>query len=461
MKRNLPSIQLHFKMYSLLYLGFFVYVLFFISVAWTGWFDVFFSGAALHVGAKGIDFYQVPRGAWAFWHGGSLIGAPLHDGSQYAKKEFSQNNVYHPLFTLTLGSFLALFDSTLSPYVWLWMKFIVSLATIAYFFWEFREKPFVQFACFIMFINFSIYLELAAWQFQFALNMFLLLFLIRIVKHKPARGNTLLLWLDMLVKPVALLFMPPLVFKGRWRVAVLSLVLFVLSTALFLFHDTSKYYVDNILLNFQYSGTLGPNQIITLAALLHYTTHWPDLVYTTLRYALLLLAVFLGLFRRIHLSKAILLLVAYYLCFYEQVFEYQWSTLAYILAVCIVCCPEFRTVLSRCFILLLCLPSCFVLLNMLHIDVKNLGYLGLIPGPVAWEWMVVSKLVPLFLLLISVFAGDVRPLYNQLKSFFIAMKKVNDHLGVFAEAPYDEQHLVKRVKEELGIVGEDLDTSAP
>ncbi len=450
MKRNLP----HIKTYYLLYLGFFVYVLFFISVAWTGWFDIFFSGAALHVGAKGVDFYQLPRGAWAFWHGGSLTGVPLHDGSQYAKKEFSQNNVYHPLFTLTLGSFLALFDPGWSPYVWLWMKFIVSLAVIAYFFWNFREKQYVQFACFIMFINFSIYLELAAWQFHFMLNMFLLLFLIRLVKHKPGRGNVLLLWLDMLVKPVGLLFIPLLIFKGRWRVAALGLILFILSTALFLFHDIGKYYVDNILLNFRYSGTLGPNQIITLSALLHYTTHWPDIAYSTIRYGLIVLVVVLGLFRRIHLSKAVLLLVVYYLCFYEQVFEYQWSTLAYILAVCIVCCPEFQTILSRCFILLVCLPSCFFLLNMLHIDVKNLGYLGLIPGTIAWEWMVVSKLIPLFLLLVSILAGDVKPLYSQLKSFIIAMKKVNDHLGVFAEAPYDEQYLVKRVKEELGVKDE-------
>jgi hypothetical protein len=42
--------------------------------------------------------------------------------------------------------------------------------------------------------------------------------------------------------------------------------------------------------------------------------------------------------------------------------------------------------------LLTCLPDCFLLLARLHIDVKDLGYLGLIPGPTAWEWMTISRL---------------------------------------------------------------------
>ena len=53
----------HFKQYFLVYLGLVIYLLFFISVAQTGWFDVFFSGAALHDGAKGVDFYQLLKGA--------------------------------------------------------------------------------------------------------------------------------------------------------------------------------------------------------------------------------------------------------------------------------------------------------------------------------------------------------------------------------------------------------------
>lgn len=426
-------LYIHFKKYFLIYLGLVIYLLFFISVAWTGWFDAFFSGAALHMGAKGIDFYQLPKGAWAFWHGGSLTGDPLGNGSQYAKKEFSNGNVYHPLFTLTLGSFLAQFDPPRSPYIWLWIKLCISLPVISYFFWRFRTSRHIAFATFILLANFSIYLELAAWQFHFVLNMLLLLFLILLVKKRHTVLSGFLYGLGLLVKPVGLLFVPVLLVKGRWKIVLFGIGLFVLCTGSFVFHGAGKYYTDNLLNNLSSSGTLGPNQIITLQALLRYITHWPNFIYQAIQNASLCLVVFLGTLRRIYISKAVFLYIAYFLCFYEQVFEYQWSSLAYVLAVCVVTCPEFQTGFSRFCILLTCLPDCFMLLNHLHIDVKDLGYLGLIPGPTAWEWMVVSKLIPLFLLLVSVLAADFKPILTQINVFWQAMRKVNDHLDLFGD----------------------------
>ncbi len=427
----------HLKKYSLIYVGLVIYLLFFLSVTWTGWFNVFFSGAALHVGAKGIDFYQLPNGAWAFWHGGSLTGKPLSNGSQYAKHYFSNGNVYHPLFTLTLGSLLAQFDPAQSPYIWLWSKLFISLLVIAYFFWSFRLTEYIGFAVFILLANFSIYLELATWQFHFILNMFLLLFLTMLVKRRTVLLSGFVYYLGMLVKPIGLLFVPALLFKGRWKTVLLGTVFFALCTVSFFFCRAGRYYTDNLLMNFSSSGTLGPNQIITFSALLHYYTHWPDFVYQAIQNSSLFFVVFLSTLRRTHIAKAIFLYIAYYLCFYEQVFEYQWSSLAYILAVCVVICPEFQTRLSRFCLVLTCLPDCFILLNHLHIDVKDLGYLGLIPGATAWEWMVVSKLIPLFLLLVSVLAADVKPTFKQVKAFWNALRKVNDHLDLFGDEQGD------------------------
>lgn len=435
---------MHLKMYGLIYLGLVIYLLFYISVAWTGWFDLFFSGAALHVGAKGIDFYQLPKGAWAFWHGGSLIGDPLPDGSQYAKNYFSNKNVYHPLFTLVLGSLLALFDPAQSPYIWLWTKLFLSLLMLTYFFWSFRTSKHISFAVFIVLANFSIYLELAAWQFHFVLNMFLLLFVILLLKKRPAVWGGFLYWLGMLVKPIGLLFVPVLIFKGRWKIALIGIGLFAVFTVVYLWYGGGNYYNNNLLSNLSFSGTLGPNQIITFLALVHYITHWPDFFYQAIRDGSFVIVIFLSALKRIRITKAIFLYVVYYLCFYQQVYEYQWSTLAYILAVCVVTCPEFQTKLSKFCMVLTCLPSCFVLLNLLHIDIKNMGYLGLIPGTTAWEWMVVSKLLPLFLLLLSVLAADIKPSFKEVKAFWKAMYKVNDHLEIFG----DEQE-VKNTSEDL------------
>ena len=429
----MDKLYTHLKKYFLIYLGLVIYLLFFVSVAWTGWFDIFFSGAALHDGAKGIDFYQLPNGAWAFWHGGSLNGDPLANKSQYANHFFSNRNVYHPFFTLTLGSLLAQFDPAQSPYIWLWSKLFISLLVIAYFFWSFRLSKYIGFAVFILLANFSIYLELAAWQFHFILNMLLLLFLIMLVKRRPVLLSGFLHCLEMLVKPIGLLFVPTLLLKRRWKTVLLGTVLFALCTVPFLFSGVGKYYSDNLLMNLSSSGTLGPNQIITFAALLHYTTHWPDFVYQAIQNSSLFLVVFLCTLRRTSITKAVFLYLAYYLCFYEQVFEYQWSSLAYVLAVCVVTCPEFQTRLSRFCIVLICLPGCFILLNHLHIDVKDMGYLGLIPGATAWEWMVVSKLIPLFLLLVSILAADCKPTFKQVKAFWNALRKVNDHLDLFGD----------------------------
>lgn len=434
----MQAVYRHLKTYFLIYAGLLIYLLFYISVAWTGWFDIFFSGAALHVGAKGIDFYQVPKGAWAFWHGGSLSGDLPSGSSPYTSQYFSNGNVYHPLFSLIFGSFLTLFDPARAPYIWLWTKLILSLLVISYFFWNFRASKHISFAVFILFANFSIYLELAAWQFQFILNMFLLLFLITLVKKGSAYWSGVLYWLGMLVKPVGLLFVPVLLFKRRWEIALFGISLFILSTVVFIPHGANTYYIDNLKATLTTSGSLGPNQIITLSALLHYAVHWPDLVYQAIQNGLLLLVVFLSSLRRIPMAKAVFLYVVYYLCFYQGVYEYQWSTLAYVLAICVVTCSEFRTKSALFCILLTCLPDCFVLLNLLHVDIKTIGDLGLIPGATAWGWMVVSKLIPLFLLLATVLAPDIKPIFTQAKAFWRALRHVNDRLELFGEEPEGE-----------------------
>src|SRR5258707_10175499 len=434
-ERPMHVIYRHLKHYSLIYLGLAIYLLFYVSVAWTGWFDFLFSGAALHVGAKGIDFYQIPKGAWAFWHGGTLSGDLPAGGVEYAPLESSNGNVYHPFFSLLFGSFLTLFDPARAPYVWLWTKLFLSLIVMVCFFWNFRASKYISLAIFVLCANFSIYLELAAWQFQFILNIFLLLFLIALAKKQSAYWSGIWYWSGMLIKPIGLLFVPVLLLKGRWKIAVLGIWLFFVSTIVFVLRGTGSYYINNLISNLTGPNTAGPNQIITFASLLRYTTHWPDLAYQSLQNGVLLLTVFLGILRRTHIAKAVFLLVVYYLCFYNAVFEYQWSTLAYALAVCIVTCPEFQSKPAIFCILLTCLPCCFALLNHWHIDVKVLGNLGSIPGSTAWEWMVVSKLLPLFLLLATVLAPDIKPAFKQVKAFWGEMRKVNQRLGVFGEQP--------------------------
>ena len=64
-----------------------------------------------------------------------------------------------------------------------------------------------------------------------------------------------------------------------------------------------------------------------------------------------------------------------------------------------------------------------------------MGYLGLIPGATAWEWMVASKLLPLLLLLASVLSPDVKPIFAQMKALWRALRQANERLEVFGEEP--------------------------
>jgi hypothetical protein len=410
--------------YKWLFLCLLVHICFFLSAAYFHWFDIFFNANALHVGAKGIDFYQIPSGAWSAWHGGSLTGAPIH-GSVYAPGEWVNSNVYHPLFTLALGSLLMQFPPATAYYVWLWAKLPLSLAGVAYFYWSFRDHKYVQFASCILLINASIYLELAAGQFHEVFNVLVLVLLTTLIKRKPVFVSGMLYWLCLLVKPIGLLFIPVLLMKGRWKVAVIGIVLFSLVTWLF---AKDPYYINNLTNNILHPWYTPDGQIVTLNALIRYNTHWPDLAYTIIQDSFLVLILTLASFSRIEISKAIFLLIVYFLCFYTLLYEYHWSTLAYVCAVCLVTCPSFQTKLSRISVLLICLPSCFVVLNLFHIDVTHN-----IPGMFAWQFIVLSKLDPLFLLTGSVLWADIKPIATQGKAFIVAMRKVNEHLDVFGE----------------------------
>src|SRR5437588_13101034 len=88
---------------KLIYLGLLITILFYISAYWTKWFDYFFSGSSLHLCCRGLDFYQVPNGAYAYMHGGSLSGSLAHGVKAYSSGYYGNANVYHPLFTLLVG----------------------------------------------------------------------------------------------------------------------------------------------------------------------------------------------------------------------------------------------------------------------------------------------------------------------------------------------------------------------
>jgi hypothetical protein len=340
------------------------------------------------------------------------------------------SNVYHPFFTLVVGTPLLLLSPTQAFYAWMIVKLLFTLAVTAYFFWSFRKEKYIGLAVFVLLANASQYLEIAISQFQSVLNVFLLLLLIALVKNQSERWGGVLYCLTLLVKPIGILWLGVLLCKHQCKLVLIGICLFAVLTGVFLINGSGSYYLNNLSTRLLSTSTDGPVQIITLRALL-YSTPLPGIAITVIDGMALALVLFFGSLKRVHVTKGMFLAVVYYLCFYDLVYEYQWTSLAPVIAMCLVCCPEFQTRLSRCLILLTCLPSAFVLLNYWHINVTVDSIYGPYPGTLGWQWMVVSKVGPVLLLTISVLAKDVVPAYKEVKTFWKVLRKVNRSMEVF------------------------------
>lgn len=409
--------MLQWKNHKLLTLGILIHVLFYVSAIWTGWLNPLYSDPARHVGWPGIDFFQVLRGAWSFWHGGSLTGVPLPGGQVYAPVPYYVNmNVYHPLFTLLVGTPLMLLSPAASPMIWLHVKLIIDFLLIRSFWQQVRSLRYGEFATFLLLANFSEYAELVADQYHFVFNAALLLFLL-MLRRRSLLGCILAYAATLLIKPVGLLFVPALVCKRHWRIALFALTLFGLATWPFLIMGNGSYYLSNLVKQFFHPDHAGPNQIMTLGALLRWSFHWPEIVYQAIQDGALAAVVLLGARRSTPLVKTLFFSVAYFLLFYNLVYEYDWSSLASILAVCVVFCADFQSRLARCAMLLICLPSCFLLLQLLHLDVSPDGT----PGTVAWRWMVLSKVLPLVLLMVCVLMPEVALVAKRIKGLALRL----------------------------------------
>jgi hypothetical protein len=145
----------------------------------------------------------------------------------------------------------------------------------------------------------------------------------------------------------------------------------------------------------------------------------------------LVLTLFLCTFKRIHVAKGFYLSIVYYLLFFDLVFEYYYTSLVVVLAVCVVSCAEFQTKAARVLIVLISLPSVFFILHYFHIGFIQDPVLGPNPTLLGWQLMVLSKIIPIILLTFLVLRSDIRLVYYDLKEFYRAIRKVNKQLEVF------------------------------
>ncbi len=407
------------RKHALLGIGLLIHIAFFISARWTKWFNYFFSGSALHLCCRGLDFYTVPNGAYSYWHGGPLGYTPGSTIYLYGVGFPADNpTVYHPLLVLVLGTFLTLFSPASSFYVWMFIKLVVNLGVLTYFYVNFRQSKYIRLALFLSLINSTQYLEIEISQFQFVLDVFLFLMLIVLAKHeKSPVGGFLcgfLYFLTLVAKPIGLLWIPLFFFKRRWRLLAIGLGLFIVATGIFLLNHLGDYYINRLSATFFTSDTTGPIQIFTLDAFLRYSTSLPTSTLTAIKFASLLVVIFLSWCKSISLQTGIFLAIAYYLLFYNMTFEYHYTTLIPILAVCLVTRPEFQKLSSRICMILISLPNVLFILHLLyswHVKIGSFDatktmsmdpLLGPDPTVLGWQLSVLSRIVPVILLALCI-----------------------------------------------------------
>ncbi len=430
--------------YILLGIGLLIHMAFFISASSTKWFNYFFSSSSLHLCCQGLDFYQIPNGAYSYWHGGSLsvthgtthywysVGHPLVNG-----------NVYHPALTILLGSFLTLFSPARSFYVWMFIKLFVNLALLTYFYVNFRQSKYVYQATFLSLINATQYLEIEISQFQFILNTALFLMLIVLAKNEKSSLSGIFYFLTLISKPIGLLWIPLFFFKRRWKMLSIGLGLFVIATGIFLINHSGDYYINNLLGNFFNPVKSGPNQIMTLDALLRYSTPLSENALTVIKLSSLVLIIILSASKRISLQTGLFLAIAFFLLFYDLVYEYHYTALIPIMAICLVTRPEFQKLSSRICMIFISLPSVLFLLHLLYSWHFKLGpfdaiqtmtmdpSLGPDPTVLGWQLYVLSRIIPVIALTICVVKPFVIPIAKDLSAFIRAIRKVNQELEVF------------------------------
>jgi hypothetical protein len=231
-------------------------------------------------------------------------------------------------------------------------------------------------------------------------------------------------------------------FKRQWKTLLIGLGLFVIATSIFLINHSGDYYVNNLWGNFLTPSTGGPIQIFTLAALLRYSTPLPDSALTVLKWSCLALVIIMSASKRISLQTGIFLAIAYYLSFYDMTFEYHYSTLIPILAICLVTRPEFQQLSSRICMILISLPNVLFLLHLFYSWHFKLGpfdatqtmtmdsYLGPDPTVLGWQLCVLSRIIPVIALTICAVKPFVIPITKDLSAFIRAIGKANQELEV-------------------------------
>lgn len=401
--------------HKLIFVGVLIQISFFISAIWTNWYDYFFFGSSIHHCCKGLDFYQIPNAVYALFNGGDLTGKLPPGIIQYSQDHFSNLNVYHPLITVGLGSIFLLINPDSAFYLWMLVKLFINLLLAIYIYKNFKTNKYVDFSIFIFLICFSQYNEIVISQYQFLFNSFLLLFLINLIKNKNNKITGFFFFLTLIAKPIGILWAPAFIIKRQLKIFSIGFGLFLLSTGIFLLLGNGFYYTNNLISHFLHPIPTNTIDIMSLDALMRQTFNFSINDIKIIKYISFIFIFALAFKKDVSLVKIIFLLIVYFLMFYDLIYQYHFSVLGPVLAICVLAIPEFQTKIARYFVLIINLPTIFFLLRFFKIGFYNNTFLGPDPTLLGWQIVSFSQILPILLLVTIVLIPDIKKSVKKVK----------------------------------------------
>lgn len=393
---------------KLLILGFLIYFLFNLSALKTNWLDYFFFGSSIHYCCQGIDFYGIPNGVYSFINGGELSGGNLPENIKPFSKDIVSNpNDYHPITALLVGSITIIFDYEDVFYYWMIVKILITIFIVYYIYKNFSDNKFLNLSIFVFLANFSQYGEIRISQYQFLFNIFLLLFLISLVKKKDELEKGILYFATLIAKPISLLFLPVLILKKHYQPAIIGGFIFLTSTLTFNILEIGNYFTDNLIYHLFNPKEGKSIDYMSLEAFLRYTFNFSPEFIKYLKYIMLASIYLLALNKKTHVLTLVFLLISYFLFFYDHLFQYHFSVLGSVLAICLLTLPNFQTKVSRILILIICVPTIFFILRLTNLEFIMDPVYG--PNPTMKGWQITSffQLLPLTILYVIIFIKEI------------------------------------------------------
>lgn len=347
--------------------------------------DYFFPWGSVH-DYQGWDYYQIPNAAYALLHGGDLTGSVPTNVPPYS---FGSMNVYHPFFTLALGLPLQLLKPIQGFYLWTLVHIIVTAIMASILYLRFKSNKHIYFALFLYLVFFPNYLEIWAGQYHFLLNAAVIFLLLAALRKEKMKDGVIFAF-SLLVKPIALLWIPTLLMHKRLKTVLIGIVIFIILTLPFSLYNNDVYYIRNLLERIQTPFGSVPS-IFTLDTLLRFWETPTDIIVFLKATTAIALIIF-QYRRNINLFQSLFLWVSYYLLFYDLVFEYHYTILAPFLAIGVLTQKPFQTQFAKILNILIIVPTPFFLMRFFQIFAsgRNITDTG-------WVIIVLFRIIPVIL----------------------------------------------------------------